>query len=120
MTKKSPQKNTIHGMRTVDPRTLPWIPIAKGVTIKTLVHDKKKNQVLSIFKFKKGTYLTPHKHASLEWMYVLEGVYQDEFSTLPKGRLKINHKGSVHTSRSSRGCTLLVLWNGKHIPYEIS
>lgn len=111
-------KNIFHGMTVVDPKKIPWTRIAKGVFLKNLAIDKKKGYTLSLFKFYKNTKLIPHKHASCEWMYVLDGIYQDEYFTVPKGMLKINRKGTIHTSRSTKGCTLLVLWNGKHIPLK--
>lgn len=106
--------SSIHTPIIINPIDIPWKNIAPGVTMKDLVHDKSKDQKLTLFKFNKGSKLKTHKHAALEWMYVLDGVYQDEFCTIPKGQLKINKRGSVHTSQPKRGCTLLVLWSGKH------
>lgn len=104
----------------IDPKKIPWKKIARGVYIKDIIEDKKKKQKLTLFKFGKNTKLTPHKHADVEWMYVLDGVYQDDFFSVPKGLLKINKKGSTHTSQSSNGCLLLVLWSGKHVPVRAS
>ncbi|MBI4252992.1 cupin domain-containing protein [Candidatus Uhrbacteria bacterium] len=108
-------KTSIHAPIVINPNDIPWKKIAPGVTMKDLAFDKPKNQRLTLFKFNKGARLKTHKHSALEWMYVLDGIYQDEFCTIPKGRLKINKKGSIHTSQPKRGCTLLVVWSGKHI-----
>jgi anti-sigma factor ChrR (cupin superfamily) len=104
-----------HAPIIVNPREIPWKKIAKGVAVKDLAHDKSKNQKLTLFKFNKGAKLKTHKHAALEWMYVLDGTYQDEFCSVSKGQLKINTKGSIHTSQPKRGCLLLVVWGGAHI-----
>lgn len=108
-------QRSIHTPIIINPKNIPWKKIARGVFIKDLAHDKPKNQKLTLFKFDKGTRLKTHKHAALEWVYVLDGVYQDEFCEVPKGRLKINKKGSIHTSQPKRSCTLLVVWSGRHI-----
>ncbi len=100
----------------IDPKKIPWKKVASGISTKDIIYDKKKKQKLTLFRFQAGTKLSPHKHTDVEWMYVLDGVYQDEFSSVKKGSLKINNKGSIHTSQSKKGCTLLVLWSGKHIP----
>lgn len=99
----------------VDPRSIPWKRVSKGVYRKDILHDRKANQLLSLFKIEEGAKLTRHKHPEKEWVYVLEGLYEDEYGSVPKGMIKMNRKGSIHTSQSNRGCILLVLWCGKHI-----
>lgn len=99
----------------VDPHSIPWKRVSKGVYRKDIVSDKKTQQVLSFFKIERGAKLKRHKHPEKEWVYVLDGTYEDEHSSVAKGMIKINKKGSIHTSKSNKGCTLLVLWCGKHI-----
>lgn len=99
----------------VDPHTIPWQRVSKGVYRKDIVKDKKTKQFLSFFKIERGARLKRHKHPEEEWVYVVKGTYEDEYCSVPKGMIKINQKGLVHTSKSTKGCTLLVLWCGKHI-----
>lgn len=108
-------KQSIHAPIIVNPSDIPWKKIAPRVWVKDLAKDESKKQKLTLFKFGKNTKLKTHKHTALEWVYVLDGVYQDEFCSIPKGQLKINKRGSIHTSQPTRGCLLLVVWSGKHI-----
>lgn len=103
---------------TINPDSIPWKRVSKGVYRKDILNDAKTKQVLSFFKIEKGAKLKKHKHPEKEWVYVLEGAYQDEYGSVPKGMVKVNRKGSVHTSQSHRGCLLLVLWCGNHVSLE--
>ncbi len=98
----------------IDPHSIPWKRHARGVATKNLAYSKEKNQYLTLFKIKKGARLKRHRHPCVEWMYVLEGTYRDDFGAAKKGQLKINAAGSVHSGVAGGGCVLLVLWCGKH------
>ena len=104
----------MHSLSTINPRTIPWKLVGQGVYRKDILHDKKSGQFLSFFKINKGAKLKKHSHPKKEWVYVLDGTYEDEYGNVAKGMIKINAKGSVHTSKSRKGCTLLVFWSGKH------
>ena len=101
---------------SIDPQSIPWKRISAGVYRKDCAYNKGTKQFLSFFKIEKGARLKTHKHFDREWVYVIDGVYEDEFDSAKKGSIKINTKGSVHTSQSRKGCLLLVIWSGKHIP----
>lgn len=98
----------------IDPHSIPWEKRSRGVYTKNLAHDTKKNQYLTLFNIKKGAKIKQHRHPCVEWVYVLEGEYKDDFGTAKKGQLKINKALSVHMGIAGNGCLLLVLWCGRH------
>lgn len=112
----APKKLAPSGTQSIhiDPASVEWDKVASGVFRKDLAHDQKRDLVWSIFKIDPGASLQRHRHPNWEWVYVIDGVYEDEYGSVPKGHMKINADLSVHTSRSLKGCTLLVVWCGRH------
>ena len=62
----------------------------------------------ALVRWQPGTYFTPHTHYGGEEIYVIDGTFQDEFGTYPKGTwIRSPHK-SVHTPFSDEGCLIYV------------
>jgi len=101
-------------MISINTQELPQETLHDGVTIKHLKKDTNSDMRLDIMRIEAHAMFQPHKHASDEWIYVLDGVFKDEFGVYPAGYFKMNEKGSQHTSGSDSGCTLLVYWCGRH------
>ena len=102
----------------IDPATVSWTKRSPGVFTAHLAHDPIRDLYWTLFKIEPGARLARHRHPSWEWVTVLEGVYEDEKDSISAGKMKINPPGSVHASQSTRGCTLLVVWCGRHEPVK--
>lgn len=89
-----------------------WIEVRDGVLRKLLARDDSKNLQIDVIKLEPEFKDTPHWHNDWEWVYVLEGSFEDEKGVHKKGDFLINDKVNVHTPKSKEGCTLLCVWCG--------
>lgn len=101
----------------VNPKKIPWKKIRHGYYRKDIARDKSRNLTLSLLKISKQAKLIPHFHSNIEWIYIIDGNFSDEYSRATKGMIKINTKGSIHEGKTN-GCVLLVVWDGKTIPVK--
>jgi anti-sigma factor ChrR (cupin superfamily) len=62
----------------------------------------------SFVKFAPDSYFPAHAHPLGEEIYVLEGVFSDQFGDYPAGSYIRNPPGSAHKPFSKEGCTLFV------------
>jgi len=62
----------------------------------------------SFVKFAAGACFPAHVHPLGEEIYVLEGVFSDEFGDYPAGSYLRNPPGSAHSPFTREGCTLFV------------
>lgn len=62
----------------------------------------------SFVKFEPGSYFSPHAHPLGEEIYVMEGVFSDEYGDYPAGTYLRNPPGSHHKPFTQEGCTLFV------------
>jgi len=62
----------------------------------------------SLVKFAPGSSFPPHGHPQGEEIYVLEGIFSDEYGDYPAGTYIRNPPGSTHTPFTHQGCTLFV------------
>lgn len=62
----------------------------------------------SFVKFAPGASFPRHDHPQGEEIYVMEGVFSDEFGDYPAGTYLRNPPGSSHTPFTHEGCTLFV------------
>ncbi len=62
----------------------------------------------SIVRFDAGASFPSHVHTAGEELYVLDGVFSDEFGDYPAGSYLRNPPGSSHTPFTEEGCTLFV------------
>jgi anti-sigma factor ChrR (cupin superfamily) len=63
---------------------------------------------VALVKWAPGTEFQPHKHWGGEEIFVLDGVFGDEFGTYPQGSWLRSPSGSRHTPFSRAGCTIYV------------
>ena len=62
----------------------------------------------SIVRYAPNSHFAPHQHGAGEEFLVLEGVFSDEHGDYPPMTYVRNPPRSVHTPRSTRGCTIFV------------
>ena len=62
----------------------------------------------SFVRFKPESYFPAHAHPHGEEIYVLEGVFSDQYGDYPQGTYLRNPPGSSHKPFSKEGCTLFV------------
>ena len=62
----------------------------------------------SIVKFEAGSRFSSHIHENGEEIFVLEGVFSDEFGDYPVGSYVRNPNGSIHNPFSEHGCKIFV------------
>jgi anti-sigma factor ChrR (cupin superfamily) len=92
---------------------MPWQPSpAQGVWRKPLEReDKESGHTTSIVKYNAGSAFKPHPHPMGEEIFVLEGVFSDEFGDYPAGTYIRNPPNSVHAPFSKEGCVIFVKLN---------
>lgn len=94
-------------------RDMPWVasPVA-GVDRRML--DRLGDEVAratSIVRYAPDSRFSPHIHTGGEEFLVLEGVFEDEHGSYPRGSYIRNPPTSKHTPGSTPGCTIFVkLW----------
>jgi len=62
----------------------------------------------SFVKFEPGSYFPEHTHPQGEEIYVLEGVFSDQYGDYPAGTYLRNPPGSRHKPFTKEGCVLFV------------
>lgn len=91
----------------INTNTAVWQPgLVQGLQVMPL-HTYKTEQV-ALVKWEAGTRFNCHTHFGGEEIFVLEGVFEDEFGRYPKGTWLRNPPGSIHTPFSSKGCLIYV------------
>jgi anti-sigma factor ChrR (cupin superfamily) len=55
-----------------------------------------------------GTYFNPHRHFGGEEIFVVDGIFEDEYGSYPKGYWLRSPHMSAHKPFSVEGCTILV------------
>lgn len=82
--------------------------LPKNFVRKILAKDPETGFFVELQDIAPGSFFSEHRHASEEWVYVLQGEFEDEFGKYLGGTFKINQKNSIHTPKSLPGCKLLV------------
>jgi anti-sigma factor ChrR (cupin superfamily) len=91
----------------INTNTAFWQPgLVQGLQVMPL-HTYKTEQV-ALVKWEPGTRFNCHKHSGGEEIFVLEGVFEDEFGHYPKGTWLRNPPNSIHTPFSREGCLIYV------------
>ena len=84
-----------------------WLEgMVEGLQVMSLHAYKTEN--VALVKWAAGTYFSRHTHLGGEEIFVLEGVFQDEFGSYPKGTWLRNPPNSIHTPFSQEGCLIYV------------
>lgn len=91
----------------VDTHQSPWLPgLVDGLQVMPLHSYGTEN--VALVKWAPGTQFQAHRHWGGEEIFVLDGVFEDEFGAYPKGTWIRNPSGSVHTPFSREGCLIYV------------
>ena len=91
----------------VDTRNGPWFPgLVPGLSVMPL--SEFDTQHTALVRWAPGTRFNSHRHYGGEEIYVLEGVFEDEFGSYPTGTWMRSPHLSAHRPLSNTGCTILV------------
>lgn len=87
--------------------TQPWLPgLVPGLQVMPLhehIHEH-----AALVKWEANTIFQAHRHIGGEEIFVLEGTFEDEFGSYPKGTWLRNPPNSFHTPFTKEGCTIFV------------
>ncbi len=87
--------------------TAVWLPgLVDGLSVMPLHNFG--GEHTSLVKWQPGTAFSPHAHPNGEEIFVINGIFQDEFGRYPKGSWLRNPPGSAHHPASEVGCLILV------------
>jgi len=91
----------------IDTRQSQWLPgMVEGLTVLPL--HSFAGESVALVRWQAGTHFPRHNHIAGEEIYVLEGVFQDEYGYYPKDTWLRNPPGSIHTPFSDKGCLIYV------------
>lgn len=91
----------------VDAQNSAWRPgMVDGLSVLPLAEFKSEHSAL--VNWQPGTVFTPHRHWGGEEIYVLDGVFEDEFGRYPAGTWLRSPHMSQHAPFSKAGCTIFV------------
>jgi len=91
----------------IDTRRANWFPgMVPGLSVLPL--SEFGTQHTALVRWAPGTQFNPHRHFGGEEIYVLEGIFEDEFGSYPAGTWIRSPHLSAHQPFSQEGCTILV------------
>ena len=91
----------------IDTRNTAWYPgLVAGLSVMPL--SEFGTQHTALVRWAPGTQFNPHRHYGGEEIYVLDGVFEDEFGHYPAGTWIRSPHLSAHRPFSIEGCTILV------------
>lgn len=91
----------------VDVNKSQWLQgMVGGLSVMPLSECKGEHSAL--VRWQPGTIFNPHRHWGGEEIYVLEGVFEDEFGRYPAGTWMRNPHLSQHAPFSKEGCIIFV------------
>jgi anti-sigma factor ChrR (cupin superfamily) len=91
----------------VDSAKLPWYQgLVDGLSVMPL--SEFGTQHTALVRWAPGTQFNPHRHYGGEEIYVLEGVFEDEYGRYPAGSWLRSPHLSAHCPYSIEGCTIFV------------
>jgi len=90
----------------IDTNTAEWLQgLVPGLTVMPLMRQGSGS---TLVRWAPNTYFNPHRHYGGEEIYVVDGVFADEYGTYPKGTWIRSPHLSMHTPYSKEGCTIFV------------
>lgn len=91
----------------VDTRNAPWFPgLVPGLSVLPLAEFG--TQHTALVRWAPGTQFNAHRHDGGEEIFVVKGVFEDEFGRYPAGTWIRSPHLSTHRPFSREGCTILV------------
>lgn len=95
------------GRVVVHTRQSPWFPgLVTGLTVLPLAEFGV--QHTAMVRWAPGTFFNPHRHYGGEEIYVVDGVFEDEYGRYPAGTWMRSPHLSVHQPFSREGCLIFV------------
>ncbi|MFE4105832.1 cupin domain-containing protein, partial [Almyronema epifaneia] len=92
---------------TIDTNQAEWLPgLVPGLQVLPL-HAYGTEQI-ALVKWATGTHFQSHRHWGGEEIFVIAGIFTDEYGVYPKGTWLRNPPGSVHAPFSEEGCVIYV------------
>ncbi|MEP4486407.1 MAG: cupin domain-containing protein [Halioglobus sp.] len=88
-----------------------WTPSPAGHVLRKRLHlsgRSESGQVTSVVRYMPGAHFPSHEHPEGEEIFVLDGVFSDEYGNWPAGTYLLNPEGFAHAPFSQEGCTLFV------------
>jgi quercetin dioxygenase-like cupin family protein len=95
----------------VDTQAIDWQPSPSATVWRKrldLAGPKETGRVTSIVRYDPDSEFPQHEHPDGEEIFVLEGVFSDEYGHYPAGTFLLNPQGFSHAPRSRPGCVLFV------------
>jgi anti-sigma factor ChrR (cupin superfamily) len=90
----------------IDTNTAEWLQgLVPGLHVMPLMRQGSGS---TLVRWALNTYFNPHCHYGGEEIYVVDGVFEDEYGAYPKGTWIRSPHMSMHTPFSKEGCTILV------------
>lgn len=102
-----------HQRVVVDTAKQPWLasPSAGVWRIPLEREAAESGQVTSLVRYDPNTHFPAHFHPNGEEIFVIDGIFQDEYGCYPAGTYIRNPPGSCHAPGSDGGCLLYVKLN---------
>jgi anti-sigma factor ChrR (cupin superfamily) len=99
------------GSHHLEGDALDWQPTdAAGFSVKPLLSDPATGARTELWHMEPGAQVGAHSHDQLEEILVLSGEFSDDERTYRAGDYCVRAPGALHTARSERGCTVLVIY----------
>ena len=110
-TVSAPLARPSEGSHHLDANALDWRPTdTPGFWAKPLLRDAATGARTELSRMDPGAYVGAHSHDELEEILVLSGEFSDEERTYRTGDYCVRAPGALHTTRSERGSTVLVIY----------
>jgi anti-sigma factor ChrR (cupin superfamily) len=107
----APLPRPSEGSHHIDGDALDWQPTdAAGFCVKPLLSDPATGARTELWRMESGAQVGAHSHDQLEEVLVLSGEFSDDERTYRAGDYCVRAPGMLHTTRSERGCTVLVIY----------
>lgn len=91
----------------INTRDREWQPgVVQGLSVMPL--HSYATEHTALVKWEPGTRFNPHSHPGGEEIFVIEGIFEDEAGSYPKGTWLRNPAGSFHHPFSHTGCVIYV------------
>ncbi|HKF71514.1 MAG TPA: cupin domain-containing protein [Stellaceae bacterium] len=99
------------GSRHLQSGAMAWqVTDDAGFWIKPLFEDAASGSRTLLMRMDPGAQVGARSHDELEEILVLSGEFSDHERTHKQGDYCVRAPGAVHTARSERGCTMLVIY----------
>lgn len=89
-----------------------WERLRKGISVKNLAKNAELGIQFDIIRLEPGLNDVAHIHDGFEWVYILDGSFEDHNGVHKKGDFVENFKDQEHHVKTVEGCEILIVWTG--------